>query len=65
MRLAIEARLDYAFPRPADVLLQIEAAAMPDQRHQIQSLLIGSDHPNRPVPCQEAIGRRTLSRACP
>jgi transglutaminase-like putative cysteine protease len=63
MRLAIEARLDYSFPRPADVLLQIEAAALPDQRLLSQSLVIGSDHPIRAVAGEERIGQRTWARA--
>lgn len=63
MRLAIDARLDYAFPRPADVLLQIEAAALPDQRLLAQSLTIGSDYPIRAVPGEDGIGQRTWARA--
>ena len=63
MRLSIEARLDYAFPQPADVLLQIEAAALPDQRLLAQSLVIGSDHPIRAVAGEEGIGQRTRARA--
>lgn len=63
MRLAIEARLDYSFPRPADVLLQLEVAALPDQRLLSQSLLIGSDHPIRAVTGEEGIGQRTWARA--
>ncbi|MES2291424.1 MAG: hypothetical protein V4530_16995 [Pseudomonadota bacterium] len=31
MRLKIDVLLDYSFPQPADVLLQVEAAAMVDQ----------------------------------
>jgi transglutaminase-like putative cysteine protease len=31
MKLAIEATLDYDFPSPADVLLQVEAALLPEQ----------------------------------
>jgi hypothetical protein len=31
MRLSIEARLDYTFNAPTDVLLQLEAAAIPEQ----------------------------------
>ncbi|WP_375288591.1 transglutaminase family protein [Sphingomonas sp.] len=63
MLLSIEAWLDYAFPRPADVLLQIEAAALPDQRLLAQSLVIGSDNPIRAVPGEEGIGQRTWARA--
>lgn len=63
MRLSIEAHLDYAFARPADVLLQVEVAALPDQRLLAQSLVIGSDHPIRAVPGEEGIGQRTWARA--
>ena len=63
MRLSIEARLDYAFPQPADVLLQVEVAALPDQRLLSQSLVIGSDHPIRAVPGEEGIGQRTWAHA--
>lgn len=61
-RLAVEAFLDYSFPCPADVLLQIEAAAQPDQRLDTQSLVIGSDHPIRAVPGEEGIGQRCWAR---
>ena len=62
MRLQIHAWLDYAFREPADVLLQIEAAALPDQRLEAQSLVIGSDHPIRAVAGEEGIGQRTWGR---
>ena len=63
MRLSIDAWLDYAFPRPADVLLQIEVAALSDQRLLTQSLVIGSDNPIRAVAGEEGIGQRTWARA--
>ena len=62
MLLKIDALLDYAFPAPADVLLQIEAAAMPDQRLETQSLVIESDHPIRAVAGEEGIGQRCWAR---
>ena len=62
MRLSIEVHLDYHFPRAADVLLQIEAAAEPTQRLETQSLLIRSDHPIRAVPGEEGIGQRCWAR---
>ena len=31
MKIAIHAQLDYRFDRPTDVLLQLEAAAIPEQ----------------------------------
>jgi len=58
MLLKIEALLDYAFPETADVLLQIEAAAMADQRLETQSLVIESDNPIRAVAGEDGIGQR-------
>ena len=55
MRLTIHAHLDYAFPAPADVLLQVEVAAQPDQRLETQSLTIHSDHPIRAVAGHEHV----------
>ncbi len=62
MRLTIHAHLDYAFPAPADVLLQVEVAAQPDQRLETQSLTIHSDHPIRAVAGEEGIGQRCWAR---
>ncbi|MEH3038129.1 MAG: transglutaminase family protein [Sphingomonas adhaesiva] len=62
MRLSIRVHLDYAFPEPADVLLQIEAAAQRDQRLEAQSLTIRSDHPIRAVAGEEGIGQRCWAR---
>ena len=62
MRLAIDVHLDYGFPEPADVLLQIEAAAMADQRIESESLVIHSDHPIRAITGEEAIGQRCWAR---
>ena len=46
MRLTIAVDLDYAIiGPPTDVLLQIEAAATPDQRIVAERLTIWSDHP--------------------
>ena len=41
------------------MLLQIEAAAMADQRLLVSNLLIGSPEPLRAVPGEESIGQRT------
>lgn len=59
MRLRIEAKLDYDFPAPADVLLQCEAAPMPDQRLVQDRLTATSAAPLTPVPGLQQIGRRT------
>ncbi|WP_294195277.1 transglutaminase family protein [uncultured Sphingomonas sp.] len=63
MRLSIEAVLDYGFPAPADVLLQIEVAAQGDQLLEAQLLTIESDHPIRAVAGEEGIGQRCWARA--
>lgn len=63
MRLSIDVHLDYAFPEPADVLLQIEAAALPDQWLESESLVIHSDNPIRAVAGEEGIGQRCWARA--
>ena len=62
MRLSIDVHLDYGFAEPADVLLQIEAAAMPDQWIETESLVIRSDHPIRAVPGEAGIGQRCWAR---
>lgn len=58
MRIGIEVDLDYAFPAPADVLLQVEAAAMPDQRIERESLTVWSDTPIRATTGEHGIGQR-------
>lgn len=63
MRIAIDVHLDYAFARPADVLLQIEAAAMSDQRIEVESLIVLSDNPITAIPGEEGIGQRCWARA--
>lgn len=62
MRLLIEADLDYALPEPADVLLQVEVAALPDQRTVAEALTIWSDIPVRAVPGEDGIGQRCWVR---
>ena len=60
MRLQIDVALDYEFPQPADVLLAVEAAQLPDQR-LIEDLLTvdGATGPMTPVAGEDGIGRRT------
>ncbi len=62
MRLRINVHLDYVFAEPADVLFQIEAAAMLDQRIEAESLTVRSDHPIRAVPGDGGIGQCCLAR---
>jgi transglutaminase-like putative cysteine protease len=59
MRLRIDATLDYDFPAPADVLLQCEAAPMPDQRLIEDRLIVYTAIPLTPIPGLQGIGRRT------
>ena len=58
MRLRIEADLDYTLEHAADVLLQVEVAALPDQRIVAEALTIWSDTPIRAVPGEDGIGQR-------
>ena len=58
MRLLIDVHLDYAVPVPADVLLQIEAAMLPDQIVVDDLLTVWSDVPIRAVAGDDGIGRR-------
>jgi transglutaminase-like putative cysteine protease len=59
MRLKIEAELDYFFPSAAVVLLEMEAAKLPDQRVVKGLLTVGTATPLRPVEGHDSIGRRT------
>ncbi len=63
MRLSIDVSLDYWIDEPADVLLQIEAAAMPDQRLETQELIVWSDTPIAAVAGEDGIGQRCLVNA--
>lgn len=63
MRLSIDVVLDYAVAHPCDVLLQIEAAAMPDQLLESQRLIVESPEPVRAVPGDHGIGQRCWARA--
>ena len=62
MRVEIEAILDYDFPEPADVLLAVEAAAMPDQQIVAQSHIINNAGPLTNKRGGSGIGRRTWTR---
>ncbi len=61
--IEIDVELLYDMPRPVDVLLQIEAAAMADQRLVANDLRVTSSSPIAAVPGEEAIGQRTWLRA--
>jgi transglutaminase-like putative cysteine protease len=63
VNLRINVRLDYGVERPCDVLLQVEAAALPDQRIARSRLTASPcDHLVR-VPAQDDIGTRVWLRA--
>lgn len=59
MRLRIDARLDYHFAAPTDVLLAVEAAPQPDQRLIEDLLIIDGVGPLRPIAGGDGVGRRT------
>jgi transglutaminase-like putative cysteine protease len=63
MRLSIDVMLDYFVDDTAEVLLQIEVAAMGDQRLEQQDLRIYCDNPLRAMAGGEGIGQRTWARA--
>jgi len=62
MRLKIDAQLDYEFPQPADILLAVEVAQMPDQILVEDKLLVGTATPLSAVPAHGGIGRQTWTR---
>lgn len=62
MRIRIDARLDYHFPEPADVLLALEVAQMPDQLLAEDRLTVGTATPLTPVGGHQSIGRRIWTR---
>ena len=59
MRLSIDVLLDYTIAEPCDVLLQIEAAAMADQRLEEQSLRVYSPEALRAMLGEDGIGQRS------
>ena len=63
MRLKIDVALDYRFPEPADVLLAVEVAQLPDQRLISDLLTVSGAGPLRPIAGEDGIGRRTWLRA--
>jgi len=58
MRLEIEAMLDYYIDGTADVLLQVEVAAMTDQRLEVQDLRVHAVEPLVAVAGEESVGQR-------
>lgn len=63
MRFSIEAVLDYEFAEPADLLLALEAAALPDQRVIDHTLEISGAGPLTTLGGGSNVGRRTWAHA--
>ncbi len=63
MKLAISASLNYRLGDPVDLMLQIEAAALPDQRVIRASLDVGRPEHFARQPAQDGIGERVWLRA--
>jgi transglutaminase-like putative cysteine protease len=62
MTINIEVHLAYRFTKPTDVLLQIEAARIPEQIVQSERLILPSSNPLARVPAQDGIGERIWLR---
>ena len=62
MKISIVARLDYSFAVPTDVLLQIEAAALPEQRIEHAHIDVSSCQHFARVPALDMIGERIWLR---
>ncbi len=62
MRLSIHVELDYWIEDEADVLLQVEVAAMADQTLEVQDLTLWTDSPLAAVKGEDGIGQRCLTR---
>ena len=62
MRLSIEALLDYTFAAPTDVLLQLEAAAIPEQQIEQATIHVANALHFARVPAQDMIGDRIWVR---
>ena len=58
MKLSIATRLDYYFPAPTDVLLQVEAAAIPEQHIEKAHIAVRECMNFARVPAQDMIGDR-------
>ena len=59
MRLSIEALLDYQLAAPADLLLAVEVAQLPDQRLVTDGLSVSGVGPMTPLAADDGLGRRT------
>lgn len=62
MKLNIHAHLDYELDEPTDVLLQVEAAAIPEQSIEWSDLVLPNAEHIARVPAQDCIGERIWLR---
>jgi transglutaminase-like putative cysteine protease len=63
MKLSIQASLDYSFEHPTDILLQVEAAPLPEQVLESARIDISPVEHFARVPAHDAIGERIWLRA--
>lgn len=63
MKISIEAMLDYQLERPTDILLQIEAAAIPEQVIESANLTLSDNAHFARVCAQDSVGERIWVRA--
>jgi transglutaminase-like putative cysteine protease len=63
MRLTIQAALDYELPQPTDLLLQMEAAHIPEQTVSNATLAVSAHEHFARAPAQDGIGERIFIRA--
>jgi transglutaminase-like putative cysteine protease len=63
MRITIRAQLDYQFDHPTDILLQMEAAAIPEQWVEAANIAISDTLHFARVPAHDDIGERIWLRA--
>ncbi|MBB4633192.1 transglutaminase-like domain-containing protein [Sphingosinicella soli] len=59
MRLSIDTMLDYELTAPADLLLAVEVAQMPDQTLVTDKMIVQGVDALTPVVAEEGLGRRT------
>ncbi|MHB9880029.1 transglutaminase-like domain-containing protein [Pacificimonas sp. ICDLI1SI03] len=62
MKININVHLDYSLAGPSDILLQIEAAAMPDQKVEAAHIFVPGEGHFARVPGEEYIGERIWIR---
>lgn len=63
MKLSIQASLDYHLEHPTDILLQLEAAAIPEQAVESANLALSEVQHFARVPAHDGIGERIWIRA--